>query len=287
MIRIGSFRPLFVLCTLGFLATAAYFQMRGVSALIASALGSGEPQRARAAPRFAQVQLPRTADAILTRNPFDSVTGPLLPPRETKRAAQVAWDPLLAPECDSPLAVIVTESRVPIWSRAALRTSVDAEPHDHRVGDVIAGKTVQFIGYNPQRGAPAVWLSSAEGLCQSLLFKPAAPLSAKVSESVSAPLAEPRVTARAVQSALLTRVRVVPEQKDGRVIGIRLFGIGRDSLLALIGLQNGDRLESINGYFLGTPEQALAAYAHLRVASRLDVKVVRQGQPMTLGYRIN
>jgi general secretion pathway protein C len=85
----------------------------------------------------------------------------------------------------------------------------------------------------------------------------------------------------------LSQVRVVPEQKGGAILGVRLFGIRPDSLLWILGLENGDRLESINGFALGTPAQALAAYAQLRTATRLALNIQRRGQPLTLAYRID
>jgi general secretion pathway protein C len=78
----------------------------------------------------------------------------------------------------------------------------------------------------------------------------------------------------------------VPEQKDGKVLGIRLFGIRPDTLLGTLGLQNGDRLEAINGFNMGSPEKALEAYARLRTASNLNVKVSRKGAPLSIDYRI-
>lgn len=285
-----------VLCTLGFLATIAYFHARGTSALVLSSLSSGESSRARAAPLIArtqQPQQPRTAAAILARNPFDSLTGPLesLPPF-SEPDGPINRDPLVAPECDSPLAVIVTESSAPACSLAALQTSADARPQNRRVGDTIAGKTVEFIGYNPQRGVPSVWLSSKKGLCQSPLFSSARyddrdHRGGSAAQAGAPPGSEPSIDPAEIETVLRSRVRVVPEQKNGQIIGIRLFGIGSDSLLAMLGLKNGDRLESINGFLLGSPDQALTAYARLRSANHLDVKLNRGGRPMMLGYRMN
>jgi general secretion pathway protein C len=79
--------------------------------------------------------------------------------------------------------------------------------------------------------------------------------------------------------------RIVPEQKNGETLGIRLFGIRPDTLLGTLGLQNGDRLEEINGFKMGSPEQALEAYARLRTASSLTIKVNRRGKAMNLDYQ--
>src|SRR5690606_30065984 len=88
------------------------------------------------------------------------------------------------------------------------------------------------------------------------------------------------------QAELMRSARIVPEQKDGKVVGVRLFGIRPDTLLGSLGLQNGDRLESINGFNMASPERALEAYARLRTANNLNVKVNRRGSPVSIDYRI-
>jgi general secretion pathway protein C len=85
---------------------------------------------------------------------------------------------------------------------------------------------------------------------------------------------------------LLHSVRVVPEQVDGKVIGLRLFGIRPSSLLGTLGLRNGDRLESINGFPLGDPEKALEAYARLRTAPHLRLSLQRAGRPLEVDLNI-
>jgi general secretion pathway protein C len=88
------------------------------------------------------------------------------------------------------------------------------------------------------------------------------------------------------QAELMKFTRIVPETKDGKVLGIRLFGIKPDTLLGALGLQNGDRLESINGYNIGSPEKALEAYARLRIATQLDVAVNRHGAEVAIVHHI-
>jgi general secretion pathway protein C len=186
------------------------------------------------------------------------------------------------------------------------------------VGDEIGGKQVTFIGFNPKENSPSVWLTSADKLCQVLLFRVAPPLAPVAAAPTAAPDAAPPPTRagptpvppeiaskiqrvsdtefnvdRSVvdkilenQAELMRSARIVPEQKDGKVVGIRLFGVRPDTLLGTLGLQNGDRLEAINNFNMGSPEKALEAYATLRTASRLDVKVNRRGAPINIGFSI-
>jgi general secretion pathway protein C len=88
------------------------------------------------------------------------------------------------------------------------------------------------------------------------------------------------------QAELMRSARIVPEQKDGKVVGIRLFGVRPDTLLGVLGLQNGDRLEAINGFNMGSPEKALEAYARLRTAQSLDVNINRRGAGTAIHYNI-
>ena len=78
----------------------------------------------------------------------------------------------------------------------------------------------------------------------------------------------------------------MPETKDGKVLGIRLFGIRPDTLLGTLGIQNGDRLDAINGFNMGSPEKALEAYARLRTATELDITLNRRGSPVTISDHI-
>jgi general secretion pathway protein C len=88
------------------------------------------------------------------------------------------------------------------------------------------------------------------------------------------------------QAELMRSARIVPEQKDGQTVGVRLFGIRPETLLGHLGLLNGDRLETINGFNMASPEKALEAYARLRTASSLKVQVNRRGKPMTIELKI-
>ncbi len=85
-------------------------------------------------------------------------------------------------------------------------------------------------------------------------------------------------------ASLASHLTVVPDSVHGVPVGVRLFGIRSNSLLGLIGLQNGDRLDSINGFSVATPQQALEAYAQLRTASRLEVTIERRGRPLVITY---
>ncbi len=244
-------------------------------------------------------------------------------PEPTKPEGPSFDDPLTVPVCPGISVLILTESEDPLWSFAAITGPGEKEPHLRRVGDSVGTKKVAYIGFNPTTMAPTVWFED-DSLCQAALFgaePPAAPATAAApapeEEETPQPEKKPKGRGRAPvldpaikskikklsdtefeidrtavdkiledQSSLMRSARIVPEQKDGKTIGIRLFGVRPETLLGTLGLKNGDRLESINGFDMGSPEKALEAYARLRTADSLKIKLNRRGQDTTLDFKI-
>ena len=87
--------------------------------------------------------------------------------------------------------------------------------------------------------------------------------------------------------AVLSRAaRIVPEMKDGKSAGFRLFSIRPDGPFAKIGLQNGDVISAINGLEMTSPDKALEVYTKLKTANHLSVGLERNGQKVTKDYNI-
>ncbi|MGC4063564.1 MAG: type II secretion system protein GspC [Polyangiaceae bacterium] len=315
----------FAFVVLGLVALVAYFQANGTMQLVGAAL-TAPPSSVAFVP--APVKLPtgsttgpKSAEPILARNAFDSVTGPIRPKPvsegDNKPPAPDLSDPLSVPACDGVKALIITESTDPVWSLAALQGPGETAPKMRRVGDDVAGKRVAYIGFNPRHQSPSVWLESGSALCQTMLFASAIPVAQPASAApVPSGTAEttrrgpPKISSeiaskiqklsdteyhvdRAVvekilsdQAELMKSARVVPDTQDGKVVGVRLFGIRPDTLLGTLGIQNGDRLETINGFDMASPEKALEAYMRLRTADGLKVQVNRRGTPMVIDYKI-
>lgn len=307
------------------IAVAAYYQSSGIGQLVGSSLAvddkglAGPPPLAHhlsAASSETKDDHATSARWILERNPFDSVTPrPLDAPDAGEDEGGAAEEVVdlehytLAPPCDGIKALIVVASpKDPAWSMAALSSGGNATQLV-RPGDEVAGKTVQIVEWN------RVVLSQGSSLCQVQMFKPAAAASAPAAAAAPPPPPPPhggpgtvppdiaskiqRVSAtefnvdRQVvdkilenQAELMKSARIVPEQENGKVVGIRLFGIRPDTLLGTLGLENGDRLQSINGFDMASPEKALEAYARLRTADHLTVQVNRRGQNTNLDFNI-
>jgi len=301
-------------------AIAAFLDAQGIMHVVGASLGADEKQLA--APPL-MMRLPAaagsagphatSAEPILARNPFDSVTGPL----NAVASAEVAeappepdmTDPFGAPDCDGVRVLVIAASPDPDWSFAALESNAEkGKSVLRRRGGEIGGKKVTFVGWD------RVWLTSGSQLCQSQMFKPppsasapaaapapAAPVAAGgaagVSDDIKNGIQKVSATEFNVdrgivdkilenQAELMKQARIVPEQENGKVVGIRLFGVRPDTLLGVLGMENGDRLQSINGFDMTSPEKALEAYARLRTADHMTVAINRKGSNMNLDYNI-
>jgi general secretion pathway protein C len=227
---------------------------------------------------------------------------------EVEAAPPDLSDPFNAPDCDGVHVLIIAASADPDWSFAALETAQDkGKSVLRRRGGDLGGKTVTFIGWD------RVWMTSGSQLCQSQMFKPppapsasvaAAPPPAAsagggtpVSDDIKNGIQKIGATEFNVdrgvvdkilenQAELMRQARIVPEQENGKVVGIRLFGVKADTLLGTLGMENGDRLEKINGFDMTSPEKALEAYARLRTADHLTIAINRRGAETNLDYNI-
>lgn len=263
------------------IAVVAYLQVRGTAALLEATLIT--PSRGPSSPKLEAVpQAPGPSP-----NPAGLVSQLALNGVPKVPSANVD-DPLAWPVCRDVRALIVTESRDPTWSLATLHGEAEGRARLRRVGDGFGARKVAFIGFNPRQGTPAVWLASKDDLCQSPLFG-SAPLAVAIEPKPRGPIESSRSRAGAptLDSGLFRQLRVVPEQQNGKIVGLRLLGVRPGSLLATLGLKNGDRLESINGFSIANPEQALQAYARLRTAEHLRLRLTRGGQPLDIDLHVS
>lgn len=298
----------------------AFLNAQGLTQLIGSTLAADDkalaqpPIVVRGSPSASGNSARATnAEAILSRNPFDSVKGALNKVEEPVDAGaeltlQEPEDPFKVAPCEGVKVLVITASTDPDWSFAAF--SQGEKSVLRRRGGDVSGKKVVFVGWD------RVWLQNGVTLCQAEMFRSANQPVASAAPAAPAPIAPAapggpgavppeiakgivRVSAnefnvdRGVvdrilenQSDLMRQARIVPEQENGKVVGIRLFGVRPDTLLGALGMENGDRLQTINGFDMASPEKALEAYARLRTADHLTVQVNRRGQNTNLDFNI-
>jgi general secretion pathway protein C len=303
--------PLIVIIAL--LNAQAITQLIGINLTPDEKQLAAAPAVAKIPPSSAGSARNPSAEPILNRNPFDHVTGPIKPPPvgdDSVASGPIdTSDPWNAPKCDGVKVLIITASGDPEWSFAALSTGSDKSQLRRRGGE-FNGKKVHFVGWD------RVWFENNGALCQAPLFDrapppaPATPTPAPTTSGSAAPAGgkalDPAIAKgiqkigpteynvdRGVvdkilenQADLMRQARIVPEQENGKVVGIRMFGVRPDTLLGVLGMENGDRLQTINGFDMSSPEKALEAYARLRQADKLTISINRRGQNMNLDYNI-
>lgn len=295
-------RKYFGLLVLALIALAAWLSARGVTALVGARIGAGDGARSSVVGGAVLAPASAAPDAasILARNPFDSVTGPLgraaveesAPPEDLGHA-----EPLTAPPCADLELRIVTEADDPRQSRAALQAKGEESARVVGVGERLGDRRVAYIGFNPALGSPAVWLTDEGGLCQALLFAsadggaidlapPVAPPPRHDLAAVIHKQSDTRITIdrSAVASILSDGRKLMPdsailfEQSGGKVLGVRVFKIAPDSLLAHLGIESGDRIESVNGVAVTSRAKALEGYQGLRGGGPVEIQVLRKGK---------
>ena len=288
------------------IALVAFLNARAVSALVegtvsgsmlvAEAQAAGTPSAgANAGVKMA------TADPILDRNPFDHVTGSLRVREVGPGAVELDTDPRTAPLCEGvrPLIVVGDEDQ----KVAFASLDVSGKRVMRRRGGDVGGKRVAYVGRD------RVWLEGPTGLCQALLFgpPPPAPEGARTTAEPAGPrsaleieiakhivktgpndfqIDRPTVDRILEAQQELMKARIVPEKEGDRTVGMKVYGIKPGSVLAVLGIENADRLETINGFEVSNPEKMLEAYARLRSADRLTIHLTRGGKPTNLDYAI-
>jgi len=81
----------------------------------------------------------------------------------------------------------------------------------------------------------------------------------------------------AERAARMDHVHFVPRSSDDELPALRVTGATRGSLLASVGLEDGDLVWAVNGFAVASPEKALEAYARLRNANILELWLTRKG----------
>jgi general secretion pathway protein C len=211
-----------------------------------------------------------------------------------------------SPACDGVKLLVVVASTDPDWSFASFQVGGEGKNVLRRRGQDVSGKNVEYIGWD------RAFLSTGKSLCQAQLFKPGAPETPAATPapvaSAGAPGAVNPDIAKGIrkvganewdidrsvvdkilenQAELMKTARIIPDKEGDKVKGVRLFGIQSGSLLSLLGMENGDRLQTINGFDVSSPEKALEAYARLRAgADKLQLQINRRGTDSNLDYNI-
>jgi general secretion pathway protein C len=271
--------PLFLILTV---LACAYLQARAMNALLSSWL-LGSLVRPFAPP-------PESARATREPSPRSAHAFDTLVPTPSPSLASMT-------DCSDVRLSIVSEFGDPAYSLATLMANGDSRAKLRRRGDRLGNRVIAWIGTDMSSHEPAVWLNDASSIatCRVHLFRPPSPAgpvtfrppspAEPVTPITPITPVTPELAAPSLRD-LIGPVRAKPELEAGKLVGLRLLGVRPGSLLGQIGLRNGDRIDSINGYSIADPEQALMAYARLRTEQHFKLRVSRAGQPVEIDYQL-
>ncbi|MEZ4442147.1 MAG: type II secretion system protein GspC [Polyangiaceae bacterium] len=292
-------------------ATAAYFQASGLAELVGSKIGgapASSPSTATPIPARTEA---KSGSPILSRNPFDSATGPLdgsapvaaptSAPDEPEDEGEPGDE---EPACGFGRVVLILASDDPSVSFASIAGS-DGTTKLRHVGDQVDDYTVTSMSWD------RVWLTKDGARCHMSVGSQSAVVDKPASTPSPARPAGPgalpdemknKITKvsdnqynveRSVlddilekQAELMRFTRMQPVKEGDQVVGMRMSRIRSGTLLDVLGLENGDAVQSINGFDLTDPQKALEAYGRLRTASSLKLQVMRNGKSETIEYNI-
>src|SRR5690606_25847965 len=80
--------------------------------------------------------------------------------------------------------------------------------------------------------------------------------------------------------------RIAPITKNGKLEGLRLFGVRPSSIAGALGLKNGDVLEAVNNQKIESANTLLGLYSQLDQLGTVELAGTRGGKPLTLTLRL-
>jgi hypothetical protein len=290
------------LVTLAAVALCALFLAWGTGNLLASGAAPRPVGVLKAKPAATAETGVRDVDKIVTRNVFCSACEPPEPTGEEEPRGP--GEPLSG----LPLRLIATlvSEEDPAWSFAAVQHAesgttglYSASPATPLPGGVLITDIEERQILVARDGRVGALKLEAEPPAQGAPRAPAAlGVGKDLTRALSAGIRKVEEGRYEVDRAMLNRVLqntnklatsafIRPKvDKQGKPAGFGLYRIRPNSLYALLGLEDGDVVNAVNGRAMLTPEVALTFFTKLRHMSHLTVSFDRRGRSVTHDYTI-
>ncbi|MBK8479974.1 MAG: hypothetical protein IPL40_02190 [Proteobacteria bacterium] len=302
---------------LALIALGAYFAARTLSQVIAAQIAVPRSRPTQLVGQAAAPQLPRAVDwdAVAARNVFCSACAPPVIEASTGHEAGDGAGGGVAPSeptksaLNLQLLATLVSNRDPAWSLAALYDPTAGRTRVAGVGSALEGLTVteirtrrivllegsrhEYIELEQTGGSGGPTPVASSMPPPAMAGGGTDELGSQIASGVRATGGTSWEIQRSALNRVLTNTtllarsaRIIPSIRNGKPDGFRIVGIRPGSLYALIGIQNGDLIQAINGLPMTTPEAALEVYTKVRSASHLSISFNRLGKPLTHDYVI-
>jgi len=293
----------------------SYFAARAVGQVVAGSLPNPRPrpiQMASRTPLGSAIHRSPDLSDLLSRNVFCSTCEPETAPDPGGEGSGEGGEPGSDEPTKSSLNLKLVATLVgdpgTDWSFAALHDPTDLRTRLYRVGmEVPGGATVVDVMQRRvmlQQGNRLEYIDLEQGESASSSNPVAAPpshtprrrpppLAKELEGSVRKLGPNKWEIQRSALNKVLTNThllarsaRIVPSMRNGKPNGFKLYAIRPGSIYSLIGMQNGDTINAVNGRPMTTPDKALEVYTKVRNASHLSISFTRRGQTKTHDYVI-
>jgi general secretion pathway protein C len=248
---------------------------------------SGNDRTADTSPTRPPAHTPADISTILERDLFSgSGSG-----QASSRIVEINPAEALSTEQELGLRMIGAVAGDPSTSRAVIQSIATGAARPYKVGDVVASATIESI--DPDRvvlrlegrrkvlrlhGGPVVASQSSPAATQAQ----SAPAPQRSSPAAAESLRDlPRMTC---VEDVLRKARIEPYVQNGRMQGLRITGMENMPLVGLLGLQNGDVIQTVNGQNLTNKQKAFQVLQKAKTQSQLHIQLLRDGKTRELSF---
>lgn len=230
---------------------------------------------------------PTDYTAIVGSNLFGTAPAPPTPPPDGNRPQ--AAEPLPSAESLG-LTLVGTVAGGPITSRAIIQTGKNGTAGPYRIGDTVAGATVEAIQRDAvvlrHQGRPLV-LKPGAGKASDKVLKAEAVEQRAVSQEPPpspgrSPLLDPSTAGYVAE--VFRQATIEPYTKNQRTEGLKITGLDKFPMAALFGLKDGDIIQAINGQQLTSKQKAFQVLMKARTQPKVNLQLLRDGKSRELSF---
>lgn len=178
----------------------------------------------------------------------------------------------------------------PTTSRAIIEDTNARITGPYKIGDVVASATIAtiasdriFLTHNGQTKVLCLHTAQAPR-------GPSGPSAARTAD-VNAPPSLATVKPPSPPSGRLGYIEdlfrtatIEPYVKNGRTEGLKITGLEQSPLAGLVGLRDGDIVQTVNGQDLDSKQKAFQVLKKARTQSKIDIHVLRNGKARDLSF---
>jgi general secretion pathway protein C len=293
---------------LAVIALSAVFAARATAVMVESALGRNTPavrsaRRSASDSAGASTHYDKQVESILDRNIFCSTCPPILAQPEKPDTGPTPTPVRTTLPLKLMAIMFSPPPNEPRWSMAVVRDTEKNAAGPYAIGGKVHDATIVDIQetriYLDNAGKPEfldlldVPVAPPAGAPVAVAAAPADPFAAELEKGIKKTGEHSYEVQRGTGDSLLGNMavlarsaRIVPEVRDGKAAGFRLFSVRPEGPFGKIGLQNGDVIYAINGLEMTSPDKALEIYTKLKTANHLSVALERSGTKITKDYNI-